>query len=377
MTNAMTSKTPRKVRAPFRSWVQMLCRRFVPVVIWVAAIGLLTVMAKTQVHHVDAVGIVESRKVDVASLVDGTIRAIGVEPFDEVKEGAVLVLFDDSLIQAELTTARAELTRLRADLDAARSEWDRESLDDRRRYEVNEEEARLDLLDRVVDQEADRVELARLQMLMQNRKRLEGITAREEYDSYRLEFETMQTKIAENEKAISYARKRLQDTLKRREAREDESAQNEVMIALAPFKNTITVQTAQIEYLNQQISRHVLRAPMDGVIANIDFCAGQAVLKGIPLMTVSDPSSTRVTAWVNEQNLRKLQIGTQVEVVSRRFPRDEAEARVLKVGARVQRFPWHLSPNDNMPQWGVAVLIGNIPDQLFFPGELLDVRFVE
>lgn len=377
MSNAVNIKKPVRVRAPFRRWVQMIFRRFAPIAVWVIAIGVLTFMAKTQIRHVDAVGIVESRQVDVAALVDGTIKTIGVEPFDEVKEGEVLVLFDDAIVQAQLNTSRAELERVRADLEAARAQWEREKLDDERRYEVNEEEARLDLLDRIVDQEADRVAAARLQMLMNNRERLKGITAQEEYDSYRLEYEAMQTKIAENEKAIAYARQVLAETQERRSARAAESTEQEVDVTLAPFKSQINVQEAEINYLKQEIGRHVLRAPMDGVVSNIDFCAGQAVLKGVPLMTVNDPSSTRVTAWVSEQNLRTLKVGSAVEVASRRYPRDQIEARVLKVGARVQRFPFHLSPNANLPQWGVAVLIGNVPEHLFFPGEVLDVRFVE
>lgn len=377
MTGTMNNKPKGKVRAPFGRWIQMVFRRFIPFAVWLLAIGFLAYLAKTQIHEVDAVAIVESRQVDVASLVDGTIQSIAVQPFDEVKEGEVLVMFDDSLVQAELNTARAELGRVRADLEAAQAQWNRDLLDDQRRYEVNEEEAHLDLLDRIVDQEADRVTAARLQMMMKNRERLKGITSQEEYDTYRLEYEAIETKINENEKAIAFARERFDDTRTRRQARQEDTNKTEVDIALAPFKSEINVQDAKIQFLNQEVRRHVLRAPMDGVISNIDFCAGQAVMKGVPLMTVSDPSSTRVTAWVSEQNLRKLKVGTQVEVTTRRFPRDEAAASVLKVGARVQRFPVHLSPNPNLPQWGVAVLIGNIPERIFYPGEVVDVRFID
>jgi hypothetical protein len=35
-----------------------------------------------------------------------------------------------------------------------------------------------------------------------------------------------------------------------------------------------------------------------------------------------------------------------------------------------------LCPNPNLPRWGLSILVGQIPDGRFYPGEVLDVRFL-
>jgi len=49
---------------------------------------------------------------------------------------------------------------------------------------------------------------------------------------------------------------------------------------------------------------------------------------------------------------------------------------VLKLSAKMEEFPLHLRRNPLLPQWGLSVLVGEIPTDLFYPGEVLNLRFL-
>jgi multidrug resistance efflux pump len=369
-----------KVRTPLSRSIQTLNRRILPFAVWCGAIVVLVFLGRTQITEADAVGIVERRDAAVIPLIDGTIARIGVACFDMVNMGDVVAILDDSLFQAKLKTAQADLLELRAELEAEREALERERLNDLRRFELNEEESKLDHLDRIVTQEADKVTLARLTMLMRMQESLvsEGIEARQIYEDTRLRVETLETKIAENKKAIAFASERLQAASRRKDERAEQTAQAELgsSLRLQPLREAIAARQARIDELAKQGAMHILKAPMTGMVSELSVSNNETVMSGMSLMEITDPSGSLVRAWVGSSHLREIRPGAPVQIVSRRHPRLVVKAKVLKVGTRVERYPLRLRPNPDLPLFGLSVLLGKLPEGLFFPGEVLDVRFL-
>jgi len=376
---------PKKIETPFSRRIRLLRQQFLPIVVWSVALCTVLVLARRNTMHIDAVGVVELREITVAPLTDGTVHAMSVDLFDNVESGAVVALMDDTLVKAELITAEAELSQLRAQLTAERDRLQMEAaglqIDDlnmRRRFILNEEEARLDYLDRVVQQETNKVALERLGILLERQKLLlqENIIDQTTYDDTRLSYEAVKTELAENETAIEVATRRVEEARLRREEHAQLTAQVDVPTLLQPLMKNINVQQARIQQISERRKLLALRAPLSGKVSRIFHRTGETVLSGDPLMSITDSQSERVLAYVDEQAAHSMQVGSGVEVSSRDRPKRIVTANILRVNSRIEEFPIRLRRNPLLPQWGLSILVGNIPAGVFYPGEVLNVRIM-
>ena len=363
-----------------RRWRQ----RSLPVIVWVLAVVAAGVLAQRQGRYIDAVGIVERHDVAVAPLVDGTVHSLSVDLFDYVDAGQTLALMDDTLVTAELMVAEAELARLGTALEREnnRLEFDVAAqlagdLNELRRFMVNEETARLDYLDRIVQRETDQVTLQRLGILLERQQGLvkERIIDADTYDATRLEYQALETQLAENEAAIALAQTRVEQAARRRTDRERQRlADADAARFLMPIAEAIAVQEACIEEIRDRRMKLVLKTPLAGQVSSIVHRTGETVLAGDPLLTITDPASARVLAYVDERFAHRLRPGMNVELRSQRPARDIILAKVTKVGAQIDPFPMRLWRSPLVTQWGRPVIIGNIPADRFLPGEALQLR---
>ncbi len=363
----------------FRLWRQ----QFLPIMVWSLAVAACVVLAKRQAQYIDAVGIVEVRNVVVAPLIDGTIHGMSVDVLDLVHSGDVVALMDDTLVKSELMVAEAELGRLDAELQAESARIDlelansnRDAMIDMRRLALDEEEARLEHLDRLISQETDRVTLQRLELRVARQKSLtaEMIDDESVYDETRLLHDALKTQIEENEAAIRLARVNI-DTAKARRA---EAETLGVAVAannfLAPFSEALTVQHKRIEEIKNRSIMLTLKAPMSGQVSTLFHRTGETVLSGDPVMLISDTSSQRILAYVDQSSARKIKVDTEVEIHSRGYPTQIAQAKVVKVGSTIEEYPLALKGNSLMTRRGLPLLVTPLKADVFIPGEILDLR---
>lgn len=375
MTNRIKNgRVPTPTSRALRLWRL----RFLPIVVWCGAVAVVASLLSGQIETFDAVGVMELREVQVAPLVDGTVQSLNVDLFDEVRAGQVIGMLDDTLVRSALVTAQAELTHLKAQFRAARAKLQITELRDERRFSLNEQEARLDLLDRIAQQEARKGELVRVQMQLVYHKQLieKGIGERSLYDDIRLQIEALDMEMKENEVAIEAARFLAEESAQRWAERQEVVQDVELSEVLDPLRQAVNVQEARILELTEARKLLMLRAPLSGKITDIDARVGQSVEAGTPVVAISAVESNRVVAYVSERSVENLELGAKVLVCSRRQPRQVVEARVLKMGAKVETLPNRLRRNPLVPEWGLAILVGEVPPRAFFPGETLDLRFL-
>lgn len=372
------------VRTPLVRHIRLLRQRVLPVAVWCGAVAIVVTFAGRSQVYIHATGIAEVREVPVASLTDGIIQAMSVDLFDSVEAGTVVALIDDRIVRAQLDTAEVELERLQAELSAstdliALDVRDRE-LDDlnrQRRFILNEETARLDYLDRVIQQEADKVALERLGIMLARQETLvkEQLTDVSTYDQIRLQHEALATKIKESEAAISIAQGQIDEAVVRKEAEQDQATDLSVTNLLQPIIEGVRVQESRIKEILEHRKLLTLKAPLDGKISQVFHRTGETVMSGEPMLAITASESRRVLAYIDEVSARRIHAGTSVEIRSNDNPTKVVTTKVLKVGSAIEEFPVRFRRNAMMSQWGLPVLAGTIQPGIFYPGESLRLRF--
>ena len=374
-----------RIRTPLQRRVRLGRQRVLPALVWVAALAVLGVLAQRQTREIGAIGMVELHEVSVAPLADGTVHGLSVDLLDKVDAGQAVAMMDDTLMRAELVEAEAELSRLRAQLeaDSERSslyvaDLKLESLDNQRRFALDEEEAQLDYLDRLVRQESDRISLEWLGIMSERQKALvdENIADESTYDKTWLRYKALEEELKENEAAIAGAKQRADEALNRRDERGREVFDVNLARMLQPLSESLKVQEARIHRVKERRAMLVLRAPVGGQVSSIFRRPGEMVLSGNPVLAISAAGSERVLAYVDESTATRIAPGSEVSVASRRDPTLMAKARLVKLGSHVEQFPLRLQRNPRIPEWGLPILVGELPKDVFYPGEVVHVSFL-
>ncbi len=390
---------PGRIITPFSVRMKSFSRRYLPVLVFLVALGILYFLSRGAFRGgIAGVGIVESVSADVCPTIDGRLERLHVTLFERVEKGEPVaeIVYEDPVRESEIQIALSKLEELRLSLEVERAKLrydyelekraeQREMTADRRRFEVDVEAAELDYLDRTVQQASDRVALARLDVLVGYQKRLldKKVGIPFEHDGLVMERETLAKQIEENKRAIQYAERRREEARARLDSMT--SATQPVFPIdeiLAPLNKSIEVQVAAVEELRKG-ARQVLRAPISGTVAAIPAVEGMNVSKGLPVLTVNAESSSRVLAYVDEKLYRGIEKGTEVHLVSRRYPGEVLVSRVEEVGPRVEHYPLRLLPDEFFYRYGVSVIVpmptegtkGGLAPSDLFPGEVLDLWF--
>jgi len=361
-------------------------QRLVPISIWALSIVLFFVLIREQTGYQFAIGIVEVNEVIVSPLGDGTIRSLSVDLFDSIEAGDVVAMMDDTLIVADLAIEEAQLGQIRAELDVERKRLENsteldavQEMDSLRRYQLNEEQARLEFLELSVDVEADRVKLERYKIQMERQEQLvnEAIGDMSSYDDSRLRYEELKQEIESQEQALLLAQGNVDETTQRRMAREGQSSGStpNTLLYLEPYLQRLKVQEARREEIQQERLTLALRAPISGQIAKVFYRPGETILSGKTLLSIQSTTSNRVIAYVDERSAMNIVSGTVVQLRSAARPQIVATAKVLRAGSSMEELPERIWATPIFGEWGFPVLIGDVPDGVFLPGETVKVRF--
>lgn len=368
------------IHMPLRRRLRLWRLRMLPLTVWLLATGIVIVLLGRQYEQVGLIeGIVDVYEVAVAPLSDGIVRGVSIDLFENVEEGQVLALMDDTLVRAELLTAEVALQRLRAELEAARTDasiFDLDQETERRRFLMDLEGARLAYLDRVVQQERDKVDLTRLEIQMQQEKDQvdHGILDRFTYEQTQLTVESLRTQIREHETAMLEANSRIENIRKRLNEYETGETQVGFSPALESLALGIQMQENLVHQISEKLQYLVLRSPIKGSVARIDYRPGSTVLAGVPILHIADPEGARVVAFVREDRTLELEVGEQVEIFTRSNPEDITLARILNISPRMEEYPLQLIQNLAATPWGRPVLVGDLPPDKFTPGQSVLVR---
>lgn len=334
----------------------------------------------------NAVGEVESVRIDVAAPADGILATLPRGPwalFDRVEAETVLARLDDRAIRAEMATLQAEVAQLRSEAVAAAEQialdqagrehdYDREA----RRLAWQIQQHRLDLLDRRAVIETDRAEESRLQteLAFLEPLRARGTVTELQVTDQRLQRDVVQRRISENERSLAEAKEQLDKVVAALQTY-PVSRPADADKLIGPLDAAITVGERQLEQLQVQLESLVVRAPLRGTICAIHGWPGQQVRAGDPILTVAAEDGRYIVSYVRQEQRIRPAVGMPVAVRIRGSRTAPVPSLVERVGPQVELVPPHQLRDPKLQEWGQPVCIQPPPQLHLRPGELIDVTF--
>jgi multidrug resistance efflux pump len=371
---------PGQRRADFR-------RQKLPRIVWgVAALACLALLVDRG-SRFEYVGLAQALDYEISAGTTGLLQAVLVDPYDEVEAGDVVAKLDDAELNARLERSHAAIRQLNAELLAARAELlsahGRERAqwtDDLRRFQTDEEERRLAALELRATIESGEIEEQRLGLDLERAEPLRktGLIGTAEYDRVRLTHAEVRKRNEESRALLEqHEREYLAAQARRREFESGLPHFVEEDPMLRPLEAAIEVEARQLEEIQARRQALVLRTPVTGQVSQVLCRAGQNVVPGETVLTVTEPAVREIVTYLAESDDRLVRRQATVQVASLRDPGRVAESFVVRLGPGLELLPQRLWPNPALPTYGRAVVIAPIPALDVRPGELLSVRFTD
>jgi membrane fusion protein (multidrug efflux system) len=274
-------------------------------------------------HVVASEAIIKGTVAKLGARIDGQVKKILVVAGQHVVQGDILLQLEDQHLQAALLRAQAEL-------DSATNELYSEKLaidHDRRRLALEVDHAMglrksADATLEGAQSTAENLEkeFARITALMKA-----GIAASSEMDRLTGERGKSQANVkyaigARDAVASSYQTATVQlDGLRVREAR------------LGILSAAVAVARANVAVAEADLSATVIRAPEDGWVIDRIVEVGGSAKVGEPMLSlwIGRPW---VEAWVTEKVLRRLEVGSRVDLSLEAFPGRTLSGRIESIG---------------------------------------------
>ncbi len=368
---------PEQRREEFRT-------RRLPFVVWGAAVLVLigSFVGRTVNHQ--HIAIAQAREFEVSVPREGVLTSVGVDLLDRVEPGTVIASLGDPELEHLLTVSAATVEQLRDEIESARvthrveqsralSEWET----DRRRFQMDVENRRLEALGLRVDVESARVEDGRQALEVRRAKSLldAGLLSQGEYEAARLLGEETHKRLVETEALLA----RTEDEMRVSETRRTEYEHAAPTVAgeepvVQPFRSAVEVELRRLADLERQREALVLRSPVAGQVTQLLCQEGQAVIEGEPIAIVTEATVQEIVAYLPENDDGEIQASTPV-VVTSRASGTTAESVVVRVADSVQPLPARFWRDPRVPIYGRAVVIAPVAAMGLVHGELLDVRF--
>ena len=248
---------------------------------------------------------VSADSAQVTPLVAAAVAEVPVVNTQYVRKGDVLLRLDDS--DAKLAVEKAEAAYFKARRQYAQSSATSGSLAAQvgaRQADIGQAHAQL-----VAAQSA----VAKAKADLDRREHLagDGFVSREELTTYRNAYVSAQASLREAQAGITQA-----DANKG--AAQQTYAANQALIAGSSIDTNPDVAAAKaaLDQARLDLSRTVIRAPIDGVVANRQVQVGQRVAAGNSVMTIVPVGSVYVDANFKEGQLARVKPGQPAELTS-------------------------------------------------------------
>ena len=248
---------------------------------------------------------VSADSAQVTPLVAAAVADVPVINTQYVRKGDVLLRLDDS--DARLAVEKAEAAYLKARRQYVQSSATSGSLAAQvgaRDADIGQARAQL-----VAAQSG--VEKARADLDRREHLAGDGFVSKEELTSFRNAYVAAQSNLRQAQAAIAQA------TASRGAAQQTYAA-NEALIAGTSVDTSPDVAAAKaaLDQARLDLSRTVIRAPIDGVVTNRQVQVGQRVAAGNPVMTIVPVGTVYVDANFKEGQLARVRPGQPATLVS-------------------------------------------------------------
>jgi multidrug resistance efflux pump len=392
----MTMRSSRQnILRPGRLHPQVL-----PFLVWIAAIAAVVILFYRGSQQFQVVGIAQGEVAQVCAPVDGRLKAVYVQLFETVSKDQVVAALDDEVLAAQIATVAATAEHLRSQLKPTEEQImadnaDREvnNAEEQRRFAMDVERARLDILGLKAQIASDRITLEDYAAEVKIATDLleKNTIAPYELDKARALYDALAEKVSQMEIHLAQAEEQLKETRRRQDEFTLHKAQRPTVdAALEAIRKETAIQEKLIEELGVQRRALVMTAPIDGVVVQISARTneaplrrsgegtlrktGEVVLAGEPIMVIAQSKPTEIMAYAMGGQMDGIKVGQKVELAKKTGQPQIARSRVTYVGPIVEQVPSRLWLNPNAPQWGLPFIV-EIPEGMqLTSGEVVGIR---
>lgn len=394
---------------PFRLRLHLL-----PILVWLGAVACVIGLFTRRSQRFEIVGMARSPVFHVSVNCAARLKTVPVKLFENVTKGQTVAIVNTVLdneqprieLQTQLDAILAEIEHLSAQLVPTQEtllaeESDREisRIARMRTFDIDIENARIQILSLRSQIASDRIVLEDLAMEAKITRDLveQKAIAPYEQEKAQVQYNALAKKVEENENLLEQAKSDLVQARQRR----DEYAKSlpfnpSVDDALEVIRKQIAVQErlmdgvlAQLEALKARESLE-LKAPIDGVVIPVQQQAnealmrrpgerimgrpGEAVTAGEPILAIAEARPSKIIAYIGDRLLGQVEENMPVEIIKDREPPQIARSQITQIGPTMELMPERMWLYPNIPQWGRPILI-EIPDGLeLIPGEMIGIR---
>jgi HlyD family secretion protein len=314
-------------------------------------------------------GNIELTQVNVAFKISGKLNKLEVDEGDNTHAGMVLARLDTVQLEslrdrdrATLAAAESQIPLLQTTIERQKATLAAET--DLRRAQLAQAEARLrDLLSGARAQEIQQaralVEEAQSQhqQARQDWERAQTLfknddISRAQFDQYRMRFDTSAA-------ALKQVEERLALVIEGPRKEEVEGARAQVAQARASLQITeasrlevtrleqelgtrraqIDQARAQVAVVEAQLADAVAISPAAGIVLAKSAEPGEVLAAGTTLLTIGETSRPWLRAYINEQDLGRVKLGTKVKVTTDSYPGKIYWGRVTFISSEAEFTP--------------------------------------
>jgi multidrug resistance efflux pump len=331
--------------------------KFLPGITFLGLLALITFMWRNYVIPPNVLAEVEPATVHVISTLPGTLISLSVERFQKVTNGQEI----GQIRVMETNLLVASLAAMEADLGVKRSQLDINELRSLQTYE----QERLLTVQQRVQLNLNKVLLTRYAADYVRTSNLffskPSLVSEAQYDQSLALYEKTKVDVEETEKLIAERERTVPRLLS-----------NSTNLA----SNIERDIKAREETLRAGAQNLVLRAPIDGTVSLISNRAGERVMAGGAIVTITPSKSDRIIAYVRQPINFTPKVDDLVQVRQQTFKRRVGYGKVLQVGTQLEPIDRALLVNQGVNirlEMGLPFLI-KVPENLSLaPGERVDV----
>jgi multidrug resistance efflux pump len=248
-----------------------------PAIVFVGALLAMAILWSDRMGIIAGVGSRDVRVVPVSSYKAGVLTSVTVTRFQKVRQGDPLgsvMAVDPKALETTVAAVRADIAKLRQRVETI-------SVPPQQRPVVEEVRARLNWLWQRAELATARVSLQLAETELQHLEDLlpeQGITLRE-LDLARANQQKLQRQIEELATQVAEGAATFVSAPVTNATIAAESAMGEMITPITDPEN-------RLRQVEEDLSPMLLRAPIDGIITDINFRSGEVVAPGSPIILI-------------------------------------------------------------------------------------------
>jgi multidrug resistance efflux pump/pimeloyl-ACP methyl ester carboxylesterase len=334
------------------------------VLAFVVFLGLWVNYRSTHVLSRDAV--VRSHIADVGARLDGVVKSVEVDAGDRVQAGQVVARLEDSAYAARVAQTRSQLEKASRELEVERLAIDNE----RQRLSSSLKGVSAELLAAraAVRAAESRAEEAQRQVELQQSLVSRGLVPAERARTAETELRTAQALAAEARAQASAAS--AGEDLARVESRGLGVREKRVTV----LESEVATLQAKVAMAEANLEATVIRAPDSGAVVRRIVQPGGSISVGQPIISLWVGGDIWVEAWVDEDDLADVSVGSVATVTFKSHPDREFSGVVESLGVSTDiELPDSVVPQPRSERMRAAPLISvrirlDDPASDLFPG---------